>query len=72
MEYLEKQIEDENNLLIKFKSWYDGLSPSDKCTVWPPAGSGCGRGLYNMEDKDLIQKFRKTLIPQPLTDKQTV
>jgi len=41
----------------KFKDWYDKLSPADKCTVWPPAGSGSGTGLYNMETKDIVDKF---------------
>lgn len=43
--------------LIAFKQWYDKLSPADKCTVWPPAGSGCGTGLYDMSDEDLIDKY---------------
>lgn len=40
-----------------FKEWYDKLSPAEKCTVWPPAGSGAGTGLYNMETEDLVDKF---------------
>jgi hypothetical protein len=40
-----------------FKDWYDTLSPAEKCTVWPPAGSGAGTGLYNMQTKDLVDKF---------------
>lgn len=43
--------------LIKFKQWYDKLSPADKCTVWPPAGSGSGHGLYNQTDEGLIDNF---------------
>lgn len=45
--------------LIAFKRWYDKLTPSDKCTVWAPPGSGYGRGLYDMSDEDLIEKFLK-------------
>lgn len=45
--------------LIAFKRWYDKLTPSDKCTVWAPPGSGYGRGLYDMSDEDLIDKFLK-------------
>lgn len=48
--------------LIAFKQWYDKLSPADKCTVWPPAASGAGTGLYNMSDEDLIEKFLKKRI----------
>jgi hypothetical protein len=45
------------NYIESFKDWYDTLSPRDKCTVWPPAGSGSGPGLYNMETKDLVDRF---------------
>lgn len=48
-----------NETLIEFKKWYDKLTPSDKCTVWAPPGSGYGRGLYDMSDEDLIEKFLK-------------
>lgn len=51
---LDQQIKEK---LIAFKSWYDQLRPNEKCTVWPPAGSGAGPGLYNMPDEDLIEKF---------------
>lgn len=40
-----------------FRDWYDKLSPTDKCTVWPPAGSGGGTGLYNMSTRDIVDKF---------------
>lgn len=53
-EILDTSIKDK---LLQFKKWYDKLSPRDKCTVWPPAGSGSGTGLYNMSDEDLIEKF---------------
>lgn len=43
--------------LIKFKEWYDKLSPASKCTVHPPAGSGGSYGLYNMSDEDLIDSY---------------
>jgi hypothetical protein len=41
---------------------YDGLSHADKCTVWPPAGSGAGTGLYNMSYEDLAEKVLKKII----------
>jgi hypothetical protein len=56
-------------LLLKFKQWYDKLSPAEKCTVWPPAGSGSGTGLYNMEDEDLIEKFITKLKKETLKEK---
>lgn len=48
--------------IIDFMDWYNTLSPASKCTVWPPAGSGSSTGIYNMETKDLVDKFlsRKT------------
>ena len=39
-----------------FRDWFYKLSPAEKCTVWPPAGS-CGHGLYNMSTKDIVEKF---------------
>lgn len=49
-EVCKKYIED-------FKDWYDKLSPAQQCTVWAPAGSGAGSGLYNMTTSDLVDKF---------------
>jgi len=43
--------------LIKFLSWYKSLSPSEKCTVHPPAGSGGGYGIYNLTDAGLINIY---------------
>jgi hypothetical protein len=43
--------------LGEFRDWYDKLSPAEKCTVWPPAGSGSGTGLYNMQTVDIVDKF---------------
>jgi hypothetical protein len=57
MELSCEQYSDER--LKEFKEWYDKLSPADKCTVWPPAGSGSGTGLYNMSDEDIIEKFKR-------------
>jgi hypothetical protein len=34
------RLEQDKCLLIEFRDWYDKLSPAEKCTVWPPAGSG--------------------------------
>jgi hypothetical protein len=47
--------------LIKFKVWFESLSPASKCTVHPPAGSGGCYGLYNMSDEDLINKYLASL-----------
>jgi hypothetical protein len=43
--------------LIKFKVWFENLSPASKCTVHPPAGSGGCYGLYTMSDDDLIDEY---------------
>lgn len=43
----------------KFKDWYDTLSPAEKCTIWPPPGSGGAHGLYNMETKEIVAKFMR-------------
>jgi hypothetical protein len=43
--------------LIMFLKWYNKLSPADKCTVHPPAGSGGCHGLYNLTDAGLINNY---------------
>jgi hypothetical protein len=43
---------------IEFMKWYDDLSPRDKCTVWPPSGSGSGHGLYNKRPEDIYDDFK--------------
>lgn len=43
--------------IIDFTDWYNTLTPASKCTVWPPAGSGSGTGIYNMDTKELVDKF---------------
>lgn len=49
---------------IAYSNWKDKLSPAQKCTVWPPAGSGGSTGLYTMTDDDLYEKFLQS-IQQP-------
>lgn len=56
---LEEIIAEQRKQLIAFKQWYDNLSPSNKCTVWPPAGSGAGKGLYDKSDDDIIDDFMR-------------
>ncbi len=46
---------------INYNKWYNSLSPTQKCTVHAPAGSGCGTGLYQLGDEELVEKFIKTL-----------
>jgi hypothetical protein len=43
--------------MIKFLKWYNSLSPSDKCTVHPPAGSGGGYGIYNLTNAEFINIY---------------
>lgn len=45
-------------IILEFKKWYDKLSPADKCTVWAPDGSM--KGLFNMNDETIVEKFFKT------------
>lgn len=42
---------------ILFSNWKEKLPPVQKCTVWPPAGSGCGTGLYSKSDEELYDEF---------------
>jgi len=42
---------------IAFSNWKDKLTPVQRCTVWPPAGSGSGTGLYEKQDEDLYAQF---------------
>lgn len=39
--------------------WYKQLSPAQKCSVHPPAGSGGSHGIYNQTEEELIEKWRK-------------
>ena len=40
-----------------FIDYYNTLTPSQKCTVHPPAGSGAGYGIYNLPSKNIIEKW---------------
>ena len=60
MEEQTMPTEELKNELIKFKLWFEKLSPASKCTVHPPAGSGGSVGLYNLSDEDLIDKYLKS------------
>jgi len=39
--------------------WYKQLSPAQKCTVHPPAGSGGSHGIYNQTEEELIERWRR-------------
>lgn len=53
-EELEK---DRNEFAIRFARWYSKLTPVQRCTIWPPAGSGSGLGLYEKSMDELMKKF---------------
>lgn len=44
---------------VALLEWYDKLSPAEKCTVHPPAGSGGSTGIYNLSYKQLYQSYLK-------------
>ena len=46
---------------IEFKEWADKLTPTQRCTVHPPAGSGGGYGLYELPTAELYQQFKNKL-----------
>lgn len=37
--------------------WHKQLTPAQKCTVHPPAGSGGSHGIYNHTEEELIEKW---------------
>jgi len=40
-----------------FIDYYNTLTSSQKCTVHPPAGSGAGYGIYNLSNKEILEKW---------------
>ncbi len=51
-EHKTKNLKDE---LIKFQTWLDKLTPSDKVSVWSEDGSQ--KGIFNMTNKQLANKY---------------
>jgi len=49
--------EELKDALLAFKKWHDKLTPSQKCTVHPPAGSGASTGLFEKTDGALVDEF---------------
>ncbi len=43
---------------IGFAEWRDKLSVTKRCTVHPPAGSGCGTGLYEKTTDQLYNEYK--------------
>jgi len=41
----------------EFDVWKSKLSPSQKCTVHPPAGSGGSHGIYELTNDQLYDTF---------------
>ena len=51
---------DQKDLLLNFLRWYDKLTPSQKCTVHPPAGSGASSGIFDKTDGAIVDLFLTT------------
>jgi len=64
----EEKPTDLKDEFLKFLKWYNKLSPADKCTVHPPAGSGGCHGLYNLTDAGLINIYLSKTSKQQKAD----
>lgn len=42
---------------IAFAEWYHKLTPTQRCTVHPPAASGSGTGLFEQDTSNLYEKY---------------
>jgi hypothetical protein len=42
---------------VKFAEWLEGLTPAQRCTVHPPAGSGGSSGIYTLSISELYKRF---------------
>jgi hypothetical protein len=61
MQLAREESEKEKAELLK---WFNSLTPAQKCTVWPPAGSGSGHGLYNLTFEQLVEEFNQWKLKQ--------
>ena len=50
-------IEPQRKVAIEFLNAFLKMSPRDKCTVHPPAGSGAGPGVYNKSMEDIFNEW---------------
>jgi hypothetical protein len=50
-------IEPMRKTAIDFLEAFNKMSPRDKCTVHPPAGSGAGPGIYNRSMEDIFNDW---------------
>ena len=48
-------------IAINFADWCMKLSPKERCTVHPPAGSGAGTGLYQQSTEELFNTYLRRL-----------
>lgn len=48
----------EEEASVEFAEWMEKLTPTQRCTVHPPAGSGGGYGLYEIPTSELYQTFK--------------
>ncbi len=49
-------------IALQFMEDFNKMSPRDKCTVHPPAGSGSGHGIYNKTNVDIFNEWFKNRI----------
>ena len=45
--------------MIDFANWLDKLTPSQRTSVWSKNGEG--KGLFNMDNEQLFEKFKKEI-----------
>ena len=55
---IKKILEQHESEMVACLEWYSKLTPVQKCTVHPPAGSGGSTGLYQLSFKDLLTLFK--------------
>ncbi len=52
-------IEERDDFAIKFADWLAKLSPNQKVSVWSKNGEA--KGLFNMDNEQLLAKFKRAL-----------
>ena len=55
--------ENQEMFMCDLLKWYEGLTPAQKCTVHSPSGSGTV--LYNLNHKQLVEKFLEYYTKSP-------
>lgn len=55
----QKLREERDRFAIDFAKHFYLLTPTQRCTVHPPAGSGAGYGLYQRDISDILEQFKQ-------------